>query len=218
MSNLLEKASILLTPTAYDDGKILSVKPVQSLGSELITNGDFATDSDWIKGTGTTISGGNANFVNANAVSLYQNIGTQSGFVKITFNITDYTSGTLNVYSGGNQSVGTINVSANALGTYTAYINRSGGNVNIIFGSNNNFTGSIDNVSVKEVGQDWMFSGGAELTEQGARINNTITGANAFIKQVNSNFTQGKSLVFEYDVVETNGKNLVIASTEACAL
>ena len=165
MSNLLEKASILLTPTAYDDGKILSVKPEPILGNELVTNGDFATDSDWNKGTGTTISGGNANFVNANGVSLYQNIGTQSGFVKITFNVTDYTSGTLNVYSGGNQSVGTINVSANALGTYTAYINRSGGNVNIIFGSSDSFTGSIDNVSVKEqTDGDFQFTRNSSAT------------------------------------------------------
>ena len=68
MSNLLEKASILLTPTAYDDGKILSVKPIdgsgdfdftrnsdatrvnsaglieslQTLSSNLVSNGDFS--------------------------------------------------------------------------------------------------------------------------------------------------------------------------------
>ena len=29
MSNLLEKASIVTTPTAYENGKILSVKPAQ---------------------------------------------------------------------------------------------------------------------------------------------------------------------------------------------
>ncbi len=121
--------------------------------TELITNGDFATDSDWTKGTGTTISGGKANFTNATSVSLYQNIGTQSGIVKVTFSVTDYTSGILNVYSGGNQTVGTTNVEANAIGQYTAYVDRNGGNNNIIFGSSgsDNFTGSIDNVSVKEV-------------------------------------------------------------------
>ena len=77
MSNLLEKASILLTPTAYDDGKILSVKPVQSLGSELVTNGDFATDSDWAKGTGWTISGGVTTANNVpNLQRLQQGLGT----------------------------------------------------------------------------------------------------------------------------------------------
>ena len=58
MSNLLQKASIITTPTAYDTGKILSVKPVQYYGPELVTNGDFATDSDWSKETGWSIAVG----------------------------------------------------------------------------------------------------------------------------------------------------------------
>lgn len=47
--NLLEKASILLTPTAYNDGSMLSVKPNENLySSELATNGTFDTDvSSW---------------------------------------------------------------------------------------------------------------------------------------------------------------------------
>ena len=65
MSNLLQKASIITTPTAYDTGKILSVKPVQYYGPELVTNGDFATDSDWTKGTGWNISGGKGNGTSA---------------------------------------------------------------------------------------------------------------------------------------------------------
>jgi len=125
----------------------------ETIGAELITNGDFATDTDWTKGTGTTISGGAANFSSADAVSLYQNIGTQTGYVKVEFTVTSYTSGILNVYSGSNQSVGNVNVSANALGTYSVIVDRTGGNANIIFGSSNvsNFTGSIDNVSVKQI-------------------------------------------------------------------
>ena len=39
MSNLLKKASIITTPTAYDDGRILSVKPNENMyGSELVTS------------------------------------------------------------------------------------------------------------------------------------------------------------------------------------
>jgi hypothetical protein len=56
--NLLEKAKVITTPTAYSEGKLHSVKPEIVLGPELVTNGDFATDSDWNKGTGWTISGG----------------------------------------------------------------------------------------------------------------------------------------------------------------
>ena len=50
MSNLLEKASIITTPTAYSDGVLHSVKPEQTLGSELLSQNvdllsDFLTNS-----------------------------------------------------------------------------------------------------------------------------------------------------------------------------
>jgi hypothetical protein len=164
--SLLQKASIITTPTAYAEDFLYNIKPAGGLGDELVTNGTFDTDSNWTKGAGTTISGGKANFSSATGVSLYQNIGTQSSIVQVTFFVTDYTSGTLNVYSGGNQSVSTINVTANAIGQYTAYVDRSGGNNNIIFGSSNSFTGSIDNVSVKEV-VDFDF----DRNSTGTRVN-----------------------------------------------
>ena len=55
---LLQKASIVFSPTAYGTSTLNSIKPAQSFGSELVTNGNFATDSNWTKGTGWTISGG----------------------------------------------------------------------------------------------------------------------------------------------------------------
>jgi hypothetical protein len=56
---LLSKASIVLTPTAYEVGSLNSVKPIQTFGSEEVTNGDFSTDSDWTK-SNAVISGGKA--------------------------------------------------------------------------------------------------------------------------------------------------------------
>ena len=45
MSNLLKDASILLTPTAYENGRMNAIKPYKDLyGPELVTNGDFAVD------------------------------------------------------------------------------------------------------------------------------------------------------------------------------
>jgi len=171
-----------------EDVQILSGELVQNgdfeqIGSELVTNGSFDTDSNWTKGAGTTISNSNANFVNATDVSLYQNIGTQSGFVKVTFSVTNYSNGTLNVYSGGNQSVGVVNVSANALGNYVVYVNRSGGNVNIIFGSSDSFTGSIDNVSVKEVGQNWLFQNGWSMGDGVAVYSGTVSAYRTIYQQ-----------------------------------
>ena len=50
MSNLLKDASILLTPTAYENGRMNSIKPYKDLyGPELVTNGDF---SNGLTGTG----------------------------------------------------------------------------------------------------------------------------------------------------------------------
>ena len=44
MSNLLKDASILLTPTAYENGRMNAIKPYKDLdGPELVTNGDFGT-------------------------------------------------------------------------------------------------------------------------------------------------------------------------------
>ena len=174
-------------------------------GSELITNGDFASDSDWTKGTGTTISGGKANFSSATGVSLYQNIGTQSGTVKVTFTITNYTSGTLNVYSGGNKSVGTVNVTANALGLYTVFVDRNGGNNNIIFGSSSNFTGSIDNVSVVEVGQHWIYGPGWSTIDGEGRY--TPPGAQYSNLRQNASFTSGDVVRVQFNLTDndTNG-------------
>ena len=125
MANLLDQASIVLTPTAYDDGKVLCAKPseapygdfdfsrnsaatrvnaqglvenVQILSSnlvqngdfseegvELITNGNFDTDSDWIKGAGWSISGGTANCDGTTSDTIRQNIGlVQNDFYKVS--------------------------------------------------------------------------------------------------------------------------------------
>ena len=276
MANLLQKASIVLTPTAYDNGKVLCAKPseppygdfdfsrnsaatrvnaqglvenVQILSSnlvqngdfseegseevsngsfsqegvELVTNGDFATDSDWAKGTGWSISGGAASCdgtqTSNSALFSAANLSLGSGnLFKITFNVSNYISGSLDVVTlvgtGGPEF---SNVNAN--GSYTAYsFGASTGDGKIQFIADSNFNGSIDNVSVREVGQDWLFAGGSEITEQGARINNTITGVNAYIRQSNSNFTIGKSFVLEYDVVATNGTTLAIEQTSSIAL
>jgi hypothetical protein len=55
---LLDKASILLTPTAYSDARVHSVKTYT--GDELVTNGGFDADSDWSKSEGWTIVNGKA--------------------------------------------------------------------------------------------------------------------------------------------------------------
>jgi hypothetical protein len=122
------------------------------LGVETITNGDFATDSDWTK-TSVTISGGKANFSSGGTTALYQDIGSSlTGMYFISFEITDYTSGTLKVFGGAQDSYSDSHLTEfTAVGSYVEGIYlESSFNGNIIFGGGS-FTGSIDNVSVKSV-------------------------------------------------------------------
>ena len=207
MSNLLEKASIVTTPTAYDNGKILSVKPTGGIGdfdftrnssatrvnsqgliedvqilssnlvsngdfsqegSELITNGDFATDSDWI------LSGQNLSISNGQGISTGSNFGAQfkqiilqnNKFYKLTFDIVNYSSGsiglTANYYGEAAQY--------NSVGTHTAYFTSLSQTEFRLYSQN--FIGSIDNVSVKEVGQDWTFGTGWSIEDGKAYFDN----------------------------------------------
>tara|TARA_R100001509_G_scaffold127950_2_gene81386 strand:- start:1165 stop:5547 length:4383 start_codon:yes stop_codon:yes gene_type:complete len=60
----------------YDDGRLWEWDLSTFIGPELITNGDFATDSDWTKGTNWSISGGVAEYqlykptINANDATI----------------------------------------------------------------------------------------------------------------------------------------------------
>ena len=47
--SLLQKASIITTPTAYAEDYLYSIKPAYALGENLVTNGGFDTDTDWSK-------------------------------------------------------------------------------------------------------------------------------------------------------------------------
>ena len=58
MSNLLDRASILLTPTAVSDKTLHSVKPIQTFGSEIVVNGDFADNSTWTTQSSVTFTNG----------------------------------------------------------------------------------------------------------------------------------------------------------------
>ena len=162
MSNLLEKASILLTPTAYDDGKILSVKPVQSLGVELVVNGDFATDSDWGK-ISSTISGGTGN-LNGTSVSsmLFQDILTNGRTYKVTFTVSNYNG------LGNNDVInhnGLPLYILNSNGTFTFTFTHSIANGKIYWRARNGGIFSIDNVSVKElIDADFDFTRNSSAT------------------------------------------------------
>ena len=160
-----DDASLVFLPSggAGKDGKAYSMKPVPEYGSELVTNGDFATDSDWIKGTGWTISGGTANCdgTQTGNTLLYQNIGHSSNTLyRLQFTISNYVSGTID-FALDSPFFG----AANSNGTFVFDITPSSVG-NFIVRADENFVGSIDNVSVKEIttSGDFTFSRGSNLT------------------------------------------------------
>jgi hypothetical protein len=127
------------------------------LGSELIVNGDFATDSDWTKSAQVTISGGNLNLISndgsfqsasqvlgsAETGNIYQATTTTSGYVsgqaKLSWSGDASPTGNQNIPTG----IGTYEVSwphnGNASSAFT--IGRVSGVTDV----------SIDNVSVKRI-------------------------------------------------------------------
>ena len=161
------------------DVQILSGELVQNgnfeqIGSELVTNGNFGTDSDWIKETGWSISDGKANktsSVASNFAQLNTGVFTNNNMYKITFTISNSNDGRLLIYIGGNSV--TIDITNATNGTHTFYAKADGQDYLIFRNATSGFQGSIDNVSVKEVGQNWTFGTGWSMGDGIAQADNT---------------------------------------------
>jgi hypothetical protein len=125
MANLLDEASILLTPTAYNNGSMLAVKPtngdgdftfsrnsaatrvnaqglvenVQILSSNLVSNGDFSQGgTDWTLGTGWSIDQANSKVIKTGTTSSGLTQSYSFGNAKkyrLEFTILDFVSGSI---------------------------------------------------------------------------------------------------------------------------
>ena len=169
MSNLLEKASIITTPTAYSEGFIHTVKPEEALGSELVTNGDFATNTDWLLGSGSSISGGSLNIISApyNAATRQALSLTSGKTYKIVINAIAVGSANSNTFqlgfgtTGGNPSSNTQYEFEEGASVKTLTVTASANDVTVVFRARNAVGKlsdlSITNVSVKEI-TDFTFT------------------------------------------------------------
>jgi len=183
--SLLDKASLVQIPSGYGDGKLYSVKPTPTFGSELITNGDFSSDSDWSLGSGWSIGSGSLNAIGAGNYAVQTNVLAQStnAILKVQWTQT-ITSGTRlrffarNYNDGGSETVlsgsatdGGVYSNSNCVGsgTYTIYVSVTNGySFKLLAESGNNAT--VDNVSVKEIlvaDGDFDFS----RSSSGTRVN-----------------------------------------------
>ena len=194
-------------------GDLVSNGDFSQEGSELVTNGDFSSDTDWTLGTGWSISGGAASCdgtqTSNSALVSATNLSLGSGnLFKITFNVSNYISGSLDVITlVGTGGPELSNVNAN--GSYTAYsFGASTGDGKIQFIADSNFIGSIDNVSVKEVGQDWTLDSGWSIGDSKAT---KVSGSAGGIEQANI-FSNGKKYKLNFTVSDTTSGGIIIYS------
>lgn len=192
-----------------EDVNIISEELVQNgdfsqEGSELIVNGSFDTDSDWIKSTGWSISGGKA-ICNANGgFSPFRqaNILTSGKRYKITFdfNGSGVTSGSFKLngadFANASSAERTI-----VDGTNVFYVEATSSD----FGINTSGavgTGIFDNISVKEVGQNWTFGTGWSMGD-GKAVFDTDDGDGTF--QSTNILTLNNTYRITFDVNITDG-------------
>ena len=168
--SLYDEAAVALIAegAAGKDGVLYNIKPEEKLkATELITNGGFDTDSDWLKTAGVTISGGKARMSDTSDV--YRRIEQQDVFTvgktyRVSVNL---------VVNLGTVKIGT-EASANSIGLglgsgqHSFYFTADANDLYIAKdGAANGYDIEIDNVSVKEVEQaplDFTFTRGSNLT------------------------------------------------------
>jgi hypothetical protein len=134
----------------------LTVDQAWELGADIIVNGDFGSDSDWVKGTGWTIAAGVADCSGAQgaetilepAVDL--NLGGNDTDIKyycLTFTVGNYVAGNMTPYLG--DRAGTA-VSSN--GNKVQYIKVDDtASTNLQFKADADFDADIDDVVLKPV-------------------------------------------------------------------
>ena len=184
------------------------------LGSELIINGNFDTDSDWngVNANGTSISNGSLNYSNT---SLNHNI-SQGSVVTIgkpyqlIFTISNYEKGSILPILGA----GGVLQEVSGDGTYTMYGTAS---INETFyfqaRGTDGTTLSIDNVSVKEVGQNWTLLEDVSIGNGVATF--LDSGSNPNTRLIQSNIlTSGKSYKLTFEVTRyVSGRVQVLFGT-----
>ncbi len=164
-------------------------------GAEEIVNGDFATDSDWNLRGAWVISNGICSLTAPNSDYLSQaNVLTANKFYKLTFDIV-VNSGNLQpqFFDSGFQTIETYSTSQSV----EVYFQST--TTGTLYFKPNSFDGSIDNVSVREVGQDWSLENTWTIGDSVANGN----GANGSSEELTQSgvTTIGKTYKVTYEIL-----------------
>ncbi|BAQ92731.1 hypothetical protein [uncultured Mediterranean phage uvMED] len=186
----------LIEEVGYFSSELVQNGNFSELGSELVTNGDFATDSDWSKGTGWVIMNGYAESDGTNSALDQVSVLTIGKTYKVVITVTNMTASPLSVRLGTSSSNAVLSITEN--GTYTAYGVAGAATFRL---RSQGFNGRIQNVSVKQVDPNdrWIKGSGWSYG------NNKILGSNTdtFDTIVQDNIAvSGKQVKLTFDIVD----------------
>ena len=122
-------------------------------------------------------------------------------YYKCVVEVSNYVDGSFKIGLAGSDAANS-SPSINADGTFTFYLQRlSGGsnNVGFVFGGLANL--SIDNFSIREVGQDWGFGTGWSIAEDKAISDGSVAG-NSFLLSAGNTLTIGKTYKVQYTILD----------------
>ena len=144
-------------PDASFNSFLITDEVSPTIGTDVITNGTFASDSGWTKGGGWSISGGTASrAAGESSNSAIEHAGdaiTADRTYKYSFDY-DIASGNCSAYLGGT----TLDSSFTGSGTNSGYVTAAGGGEFTLYGLSSAEVTSIDNVKA------WLIGGAAATT------------------------------------------------------
>ena len=132
------------TAVSITSSELFTLEGADWIGSELVVNGDFSTDTVWTKGGSLTISGGYANFLADNDSLRQLNILLDGLTYKGTFDIVRTAGSLIACYNG---TSGGLTVTST--GSFTNIFNGDSGLDLWFYGTT--FRGTTTNVSVKRI-------------------------------------------------------------------
>ena len=170
---------------------------------------------DWTLGTGWSIAEDKAisDGTSGNNV-LQQTIfsGSELGnYFKVQYEITSYTSGTLLLRATGFHGAIAID---NSVGVHTLYLEATSTSTDLVFVTEAaGFNGSITNISVKEVGQNWDLGTGWSIGNGVAIFDYDTSISKIFTSNLNLNLNNSYKLSFEIKNVLSGTPNIFIANS-----
>jgi len=187
---------------------------------ELVTNGDFATNSDWTEGAGWDIDEANNRITRtaqSGTTSASQDVSFVSGKRYIITYTLDVSAGSFLIRLGGD---GVKDTPARSVdGTYTEVVNASG-NYDILNlrASDGTFAGSISNVSVRQLDTNnrWTIGSGWSLGD-GYAENSTSASSSSYLQSDNITLTNGAlyQIQFDLDIISATTTTIGLSGTGA---